>query len=122
MKTVVSEFIRQAELHPERIAVLDIQGAVPYGRMNTESAYLAEQILNRLGGKDRRGRIALLLPRTKAFVISQFAVLRAGCAVVPIDAEYPGERVHFILRDVGCALCITTAAQPTSLKIGRAHV
>lgn len=110
MKTVVSEFIRQAELHPERIAVLDIQGAVPYGRMNTESAYLAEQILNRLGGKDRRGRIALLLPRTKAFVISQFAVLRAGCAVVPIDAEYPGERVRFILRDVGCALCITTAA------------
>ena len=55
-----------------------------------------------------QGRIALFLPRTKEFVVALFAVLRAGCAAVPIDGEYPKERVKTILEDVGCALCITT--------------
>jgi non-ribosomal peptide synthetase component F len=106
MKTVIDEFLKQAEQHPDAIAVMDIQGAITYGRMNNLSAYLAEQILERIG-RGNRGRIALLLPRTKAFVIAQFAVLRAGCAVVPIDSEYPEERVQSILQDVGCAACIT---------------
>lgn len=70
MRTVVTEFLKQAELHPDNIAVLDIQGAITYDRMNNLSAFLAEQILRKLGGKDSRGRIALLLPRTKAFVVA----------------------------------------------------
>ena len=109
MNTVVSKFIRQAELHPDNIAVLDIRGALTYKQMNNLSAFLAEKILERLGGRDKRGRIAVLLPRTRAFVVAQFAILRAGCAVVPIDAEYPPERVRLILEDVGCALCITVS-------------
>ena len=109
MKTVVTQFIEQAKKDPARIAVLDKQGAITYGRMNNLSAHLAERILERIGGKDHRGRIALLLPRTKAFVVAQFAVLRAGCAVVPIDAEYPEERMRLILEDGNCALCVTTA-------------
>ncbi len=110
METFVHQFLTQAEKHPGNIAVLDIQGAITYERMNRLSAYLAERILERLGGKSRRGRVVLLLPRTKAFVVAQLAILRAGCAVVPIDAEYPAERVRSILEDVGCALCVTTAA------------
>ncbi|MBO7662487.1 MAG: non-ribosomal peptide synthetase, partial [Clostridia bacterium] len=110
MSTVVNAFLKQAERRPKAVAVLDIQGAMTYGRMNHLSAFLAERILERIGGKGRRGRIALLLPRTKYFIVAQFAVLRAGCAVVPVDAEYPRERVQTILEDVGCALCLTTAA------------
>ena len=110
MSTVVNAFLKQAELHPDAAAVLDLQGVMTYGRMNHLSAFLAERILERIGGKGRRARIALLLPRTKDFIVFQFAVLRAGCAVVPVDAEYPRERVQSILEDVGCALCLTTAA------------
>ena len=108
METVITQFIRKAKEYPERTAVLDRRGAITYERMNRLSAYLAGQILKRTDGGRRR--IALLLPRTKAFVLAQFAVLRAGCAVVPIDATYPGKRVQSILRDVGCAYCITEAA------------
>ena len=115
MKTVIDEFLKQAEQHPDAIAVMDIQGAITYGRMNNLSAYLAEQILERIG-RENRGRIALLLPRTKAFIIAQFAVLRAGCAVVPIDSEYPEERVQSILQDVGCATCITAGETAEKAK------
>ena len=110
METLIQKFLEQAEKHPQNIAVLDMQGTITYDRMNRLSAYLAERILERLGGKDRRGRVVLLLPRTKAFVVAQLAILRAGCAVVPVDGEYPAERVRSILEDVGCGLCVTTAA------------
>ena len=108
MKTVVTMFLEQAAKHPKNAAVLDIRGTYTYERMNNRSAYLAEQIMEQLGGKGQKGRIALFLPRTKEFVVALFAVLRAGCAAVPIDGEYPKERVKTILEDVGCALCITT--------------
>ena len=109
MKTVVTQFLEQAAKHPDNPAVMDIRGTYTYQRMNNRSACLAERMMEQLGGKGQKGRIALFLPRTKEFVVSLFAVLRAGCAAVPIDGEYPRERVHTILEDVGCALCITTA-------------
>ena len=109
MKTVVTQFLEQAAKHPKNPAVLDIRGTYTYERMNNRSAVLAERIMEQLGGKGQKGRIALFLPRTKEFVVALFAILRAGCAAVPIDGEYPRERVHTILEDVGCALCITTA-------------
>ena len=109
METYVKQFLNQARRFPKHPAALDIQGAMTYDRLNRLSACLAERILKELGGEDRRGRIAVHLPRTKAFAIAQLGVLRAGCALVPIDGEYPAERVKSILEDAGCALCITTA-------------
>lgn len=111
MKTVVTQFLEQAIRHPKNTAVLDIHGAYTYERMNRRSAYLAERIMEQLGGRGKAGRIALFLPRTKEFVVALFAVLRAGCAAVPVDGDYPRERVRTILEDVGCALCITTAGK-----------
>ena len=37
------------------------------------------------------------------------AVVRAGCAAVPLDSEYPEKRIHSVLKDSGCALCVTTS-------------
>ena len=108
METIVQQFLEQAGKHPNHTAVLDIHGAVTYDRLNRLSAYLAERILEKLGGKEGRGRIAVLLPRTRDFITAMLAVQRAGCAFVPIDGEYPAERVRSILEDVGCALCFTT--------------
>ena len=109
MKTVIQQFLAQAEKHPQNVAVLDIQGAYTYAQLNRRSAHLAEQILALLSREGKqKGRVALLLPRTKDYLTSLLAVLRAGCAAVPMDAEYPAERVRAMLEDVGCAVCITT--------------
>ena len=102
MKTVVTQFLEQARKYPDNPAVLDISGTYTYERLNLRSAYLAERILENIGGKGQHGRIALFLPRTKEFMVALFAVLRAGCAAVPIDGDYPRERVCTILEDVGC--------------------
>ena len=115
MRTVVTEFIRQAELHPDNIAVLDIHGAATYDRINRMSACLAEQILERIGGRENRGRIALLLPRNKFYLVALLAAARAGCAAVPMDWEYPAERVRLMTEDIRCRLCITAKAREGDL-------
>ncbi len=85
MKTVVTQFLEQAAKHPKNPAVLDIRGTYTYERMNNRSAYLAEQIMEQLGGKGKPGRVALFLPRTKEFVVALFSILRAACAAAPLD-------------------------------------
>ena len=89
METFINKFLKQAEKNPGNVAVLDIQGEYSYDQLNHRSAYLAKKIMEVLTDKDNCVRIALLLPRTKQYLVALLAVLRAGCAAVPIDGEHP---------------------------------
>ncbi|WP_299250024.1 AMP-binding protein, partial [uncultured Aquimarina sp.] len=51
--------------------------------------------------------IALCLDRSLEMVIGILAVLKAGGAYVPVDANYPQERIDFILEDTGSALVLS---------------
>lgn len=121
LDTYVNAFLAQAALHPNHTAVMDRTGALTYGQLNARSALLARRILEacRAQGTDveamrRTGkngvRVALLLPRTRYYLAALLAVLRAGCAAVPMDSEYPTERIQAIRADAECALFVTTAA------------
>lgn len=120
MSTFVDAFLGQAALHPGNPAVMDRAGAFTYAQLNRESALLARRLLDacmrqgcdvealRRAGKSG-ARVAVLLPRTREYMVALLAVLRAGCALIPIDADYPKERVAAILRDGQARLCVTTA-------------
>ena len=111
--TFVTRFLAQAKKTPKAPAVMDLRGAWTYETLNRRSAYLAERLRQAVGEKP--ARVALLLPRRKEFVLGQLAVLRAGCAMAPIDGEYPAERVQSILSDSHCALCLTVRDRSADL-------
>ncbi|WP_153275351.1 amino acid adenylation domain-containing protein [Rhodococcus sp. P1Y] len=52
-------------------------------------------------------RVAVQLPRSVDLVTALFAVIRVGAAYVPIDPEYPAERITHILDDAAPALVVT---------------
>ncbi|GAB3842999.1 amino acid adenylation domain-containing protein [Nesterenkonia populi] len=52
-------------------------------------------------------RVAVMVPRSPEMVVTLAAVLRAGAAYVPVDPEYPGQRVAEILQDSDARLLIT---------------
>src|SRR5206468_4033901 len=59
----------------------------------------------------RRGSfVAFLLPRGIDALVALLAALKAGAAYVPLDPDYPAERVGTILSDCGAAAVITTQA------------
>ena len=108
MRTMIDRFLEQAGKNPERTAVMDRHGAYTYGQLNRRSAILGTHLLDMKQGDEESGkRIAVLLPRSRDFFIAVLGILRAGFAVVPLDSEYPSERIHAILNDAGCFLCIS---------------
>ncbi len=119
MNTFVDAFLIQAKLHPKCTAVMDVHGAETYAAMNRRSALLARKLLDvckelgtdveALRRAGRNGaRIAVLLPRTREYMTALLAVIRAGCALVPLDSGYPKERIQAIREDSQALLLITT--------------
>ena len=119
-QTIIADFLTHVRLNPEKPAVMDRYGADSYGKLNRRSIRLARKILDacrergtdveRLRQENRDGaRIALLLPRTCDYMTALLAVIRAGCAAVPMDAAYPAERIRTIGQDSGCLFVVTTA-------------
>src|SRR6185503_9464163 len=52
-------------------------------------------------------RVALLMERSVEAVVSLLGVLKSGAAYVPLDAEYPTERLRFMLADSGAKILLT---------------
>ncbi|WP_029115226.1 non-ribosomal peptide synthase/polyketide synthase [Mycobacterium sp. URHB0044] len=56
--------------------------------------------------------VALAIPRSIDAVVALFAVLRAGAAYLPLELDYPDDRLEVMLSDAGpvCALATTATA------------
>jgi len=52
-------------------------------------------------------RVGVLLDRGLDVYVALFALLKAGAAYVPLDANHPSERLRFILADAGASLVVT---------------
>ena len=57
--------------------------------------------------------VALVFPRSTEMVVSMLAVLKAGAAYLPIDTEYPAERINYIVNDAK-PVCIITHSSVSS--------
>lgn len=102
-------FERQAAQVPHRIAVEMEDRTYTYSELNERANRMAHA-LERSG--IRPGcRVALLMKRSCDMIAAMLAVLKAGAAYVPIDPQYPEERIRFMLQDTETQAII--AAAPT---------
>ena len=101
---------RQVALTPDTTAVLYEDQALSYAELNSRANRLARHL--RALGANQEVRIAVLLERSVELVASLLAVLKAGAAYVPLDPEYPHERLSFMLEDSRAAILLTQAGLP----------
>jgi amino acid adenylation domain-containing protein len=107
------QFEKQAEQTPSAVALSFEQQHLSYKELNQKANQLAHY-LRRLGiGPEQR--VAILMERSVEMVISLLAVLKAGAAYVPLEPQYPQERLSFMLGDSGVEVLLTQEAVRTSL-------
>ncbi|MFB9451751.1 amino acid adenylation domain-containing protein [Dactylosporangium vinaceum] len=103
---------------PDAIAVIDEDGPMSYASLDRASAALAARLgAGPLGAEflraAGRGLVAVRRRKGRAQVIEVLAVLRAGCAYLPIDARWPAARVRTILEHSGAMLLDDATARDT---------
>ncbi|KZN31910.1 hypothetical protein N480_01865 [Pseudoalteromonas luteoviolacea S2607] len=87
-----------AYLQKNKQAVSDSKGAsLSYGELWQRSGELASHLLQQ--GVKAGQRVAVCLSPSADMAISLLAILRSGCAYVPIDPKLPSQRIQFILQD-----------------------
>ncbi|MEW2513259.1 non-ribosomal peptide synthase/polyketide synthase [Streptomyces sp. NPDC046870] len=96
--TLPGAFRRQAERTPDAPAVRHGDTCLTYRELDARSSRLARRLIAAGAGPERF--VALCLPRTADLVVALLAVLKSGAAYLPVDPQYPAERVAFLFEDV----------------------
>ena len=89
-------FLACARAAPDRIALIGLRGTLTYGQLDSTSAALARRLIGL--GIGPGSRVAILAERGTGLVISMLSVLRIGATMVPLDANYPEERLHTLFN------------------------
>ncbi|MFH8989562.1 amino acid adenylation domain-containing protein [Streptomyces sp. NPDC017940] len=95
--TVVEMFLEQARTRPDAVAVVDERRTLTYRQAAELSSQLAHHLLER--GLAAEEVVGISLGRSAEMVIGLLGVLRAGCAFVPLDPQWPAARRALVVED-----------------------
>ncbi|GAA1388728.1 hypothetical protein GCM10009639_15570 [Kitasatospora putterlickiae] len=108
--TVTEAFAAQTAATPDATALVFGELRLDYAELDARANRLAHGLL--AAGIGAESVVALALPRSADTVVAQLAVLKAGAAFLPLDAEYPRERTAHMLADARPAAVLTTGGWP----------
>ncbi|KEK23981.1 amino acid adenylation domain-containing protein [Bacillus gaemokensis] len=103
----------QVSKSPDTIAVVCDEIELTYRELNEQANRLAHLLLER--GVQPKQFVALVFPRSVEMVIGMLAVLKTGAAYLPIDPEYPEDRITYILSDAQPACILTHSSISANL-------
>nr|WP_237547912.1 amino acid adenylation domain-containing protein [Streptomyces sp. SID5473] len=95
----------QALRVPGRIAVRDQDGSWTYRQLMARAEELG--VLLEASGVRPGDRVAIHLDRSRDLVAGLLAALTIGCAYLPLDPEYPADRLRFMIDDARPAAVLT---------------
>ncbi|WP_176460935.1 non-ribosomal peptide synthetase [Janthinobacterium sp. PC23-8] len=98
-------FARQAALQPQADALVSGTVTLSYAALNRRANQLAHRLIG--AGVGPGVVVGVALERSPDMVAGLLAVLKSGAAYVPLDPDYPAERLAHMVRDSGAALLLT---------------
>ncbi|WP_306668184.1 AMP-binding protein, partial [Streptomyces sp. wa1071] len=101
-------FAEAAATDPGAPALVHGDTVLSFHEVGGRAARLAHELIAR--GVGPEDLVALMLPRTEEMIVGILAVHQAGAAYLPLDPDYPAERLTFMLADASPALLLTTTA------------
>ncbi|MFF4591812.1 non-ribosomal peptide synthase/polyketide synthase [Amycolatopsis sp. NPDC001319] len=106
--TIADLLAAQATRTPDATALVFGEQTLTYAELDEAVNRMARLLLSR--GAEPERVIALGLPRSIDMVVALFAVLRTGAAYLPLELDYPADRLALMLDDAGPLCLVTTTA------------
>ena len=114
-KTIYELFQEQVKKAPENIAVVYEDKALTYGQLNEKANCLARVLRERGVGPDTI--VGIMVERSLEMIVGIMGVLKAGGAYLPIDPEYPQERIEYMLKDSNTKILLTQKCFMNKVKL-----
>lgn len=110
----------QAERTPDAMAVIQGDRQLTFRELNQRANQLANCLRKKSIGTDVP--VAICLPRSLELAVALLGVMKAGAACLPLDPDYPVERLAYMLEDSQAPLLLTQPGLPPALGNGQAEV
>ncbi|MFI6320155.1 amino acid adenylation domain-containing protein [Nonomuraea sp. NPDC050556] len=106
--TMAEAFEAQVLRDPAAIALAYDDEELSYAELNGRANRLARALIDY--GVGPESIVAVLMPRAPELLVTLLAVQKAGGTYLPLDPDYPADRLDYILGDAGAVLTVTTTA------------
>ena len=108
-------FEKQVSETPDDVALIACDATLTYKQLNEKINIIANALIDM--GVKPKNNILVMLPRDSNLIASILAILKVGCAFIPIDPEYPQERINYIYENSNADYIITDKSGKNSLSI-----
>lgn len=98
---------KQAKLFSKKTAIKFDNSEISYESLEQQVNQLAHSLIEK--GISPGHFVGVCLPRSKELVITLLAIMKCGAAYLPLDPNYPNERLDFMISDSEAKILITTA-------------
>lgn len=113
-KLIIERFEEQVNSTPNKIAVMCGELVCTYQELNIKANKLARTLSKE--GVTSNVIVGLLVERSLNTIVSIIAILKAGGAYLPIDVDYPDNRINYMLEDCNVNILITNENQVSRIK------
>ncbi|MET7798192.1 amino acid adenylation domain-containing protein [Streptomyces decoyicus] len=98
-------FAAEVARHPDAVALSYGEEKLTYRELDERANRLAHHLAHEGAGPDVL--VGLCMERGAQAIVALLAILKAGAAYVPLDPEYPADRLAYMLQDAGVRLLVT---------------
>ncbi|HEY0053891.1 MAG TPA: amino acid adenylation domain-containing protein [Pedobacter sp.] len=106
-------FEDQALKNPENIAVVFESEQITYKELDKHSNRLAKYLQSH--GATNETLVPLFIERSINMIVGMLGIMKAGCAYVPIDTDFPQERISFMLTDTKASIAVSSKNKSSKL-------
>ena len=99
-------FEKQVLKSNEKLALMATDGNFNYDQLNRKANRIAHALIKR--GVEAEDRVMFILNRDSRLIATMLGIVKAGCAFIPVDPEYPDDRVKHVLEDSSARYIITS--------------
>lgn len=119
-KTIVDLFEEQVEKTPDNVAVVFNDEKLTYRELNEKANSLANYLISQ--GVQPHTVIGLRLNKRLEMIIGILAIIKCGCCYLPINMQYPEDRVNYMLSDSSAKLLLGTQDSLTDMNFNLQNI